>query len=76
MTTPKVFIVDAQTGSEILRDFNAEEMAQHKVDLATNEANKAQELAAFNAKKEAATKLVALGIDPKALGIDIESPVA
>lgn len=76
MTTPKILEIDVQTGAEVLRDFNADEMAQHAIDLAENEAKQAEELAASNAKKEAAAKLVALGIDPKALGIDIEVPIA
>jgi phosphopantetheinyl transferase (holo-ACP synthase) len=76
MTKPKILEVDAQTGEEVLRDFNAEELAQNQLDVAQNQAHQAQELAAFNAKKEAAAKLVALGIDPKALGLDIEIPVA
>ncbi len=76
MTTPKILQIDAETGAEVLRDFNADEMAQHQIDVAEDKAKQAQELAAANAKKEAAAKLVALGIDPKALGLDIESPVA
>ena len=72
-TTLKTFIVDAQTGAEELRQLNADELAQHEKDIAEFEANKAAELAKSNAKKEAAEKLVALGIDPKALGLDVES---
>ena len=75
MTTPKILQIDAETGAEVLRDFNADEMAQHEIDLAENQAKQAAELAASNAKKEAAAKLIALGIDPKALGIDIETVV-
>jgi len=73
MTTPKIFIFDGQSGQELLRDFNAEELAQNKKDIAEFEANKAAELAKSNAKKETAEKLIALGIDPKALGLDVES---
>ena len=73
MTNPKIFIFDGESGQELLRDFNAEELAQNKIDVAEFEANKAAELAKLNAKKEAAEKLIALGIDPKALGLDIES---
>jgi hypothetical protein len=76
MTTPKILEIDVETGLEVLRDFNADEMAQHQIDVAENQAKQAAELAAANTKKETAAKLVALGIDPKALGLDIEIPVA
>jgi hypothetical protein len=73
MTKLKILEVDAQTGEEVLRDFNAEELAQNQLDVAQNQAHQAAELAVLNAKKEAAAKLVALGIDPKALGLDVET---
>ena len=72
MTTPKAFIVDAETGVEELRNFNAEELVQHQKDVAKFEANKAAELAELEAKKEAATKLIALGLDPKLFGMNTE----
>ncbi len=71
MTTPKVFIVNAQTGEESLRDFNAAELVQHEKDVAEAAVTKAAELATFNAKKEAADKLLALGIDPTLLGLSV-----
>ena len=71
MTTPKIFIVDAQTGEESLRDFNATELVQHGKDVAEEAASKAAELATSNAKKEAADKLLALGIDPTLLGLSV-----
>ncbi len=69
MTTSKILEIDAQSGEQILRDYNSDEVKQNKIDTAENEANQAKELASLNAKKEAAAKLVALGIDPKALGL-------
>jgi hypothetical protein len=71
MTTPKVFIVNAQTGEESLRDFNAAELVQHEKDVSEAAATKAAELATSNAKKEAADKLLALGIDPTLLGLSV-----
>jgi hypothetical protein len=73
MTTPKIFIVDAQTGAELVRDFNATELTQLAKDLAEAEATHAAELAELNAKIAAAQKLVALGIDPKVFGLEVET---
>ena len=71
MTTPKIFIFDGQSGQELLRDFNAEELAQNKKDVAEAEAQKKAEAEAVKAKELAAAKLLALGIDPKLLGIHV-----
>jgi hypothetical protein len=71
MTTPKTFIVDAQTGVEELRDYNLEELAQHKIDLADAVAQKTAEAEEAKAKELAAEKLLALGIDPKVLGLHV-----
>ena len=72
MTTPKILEINAETGQEVLRDYNAGELTQNQIDSAQNQANQAEQLEIVNAKKEAAEKLIALGIDPKALGLDIE----
>ena len=34
MTTPKIFIVNVETGEEIIREFNADELAQQAIDVA------------------------------------------
>jgi rubrerythrin len=73
MTTPKIFIVDAQTGEELVRDLNTDELKQLSKDVAEAEANHAAELAELTAKIDAAQKLVALGIDPKVFGLEVET---
>ena len=72
MTNPQIKIVNIETGKEIVRDANAEELAQMEKDAA----NWAAELVAkaeAEAKKAAAeAKLAALGLtaeDLKALGL-------
>ena len=61
MTTPKTFIVDAQTGEEIIRELNAEELAQQAIDVAAQEAKTA---AAEQAKLDKEALLAKLGITP------------
>ncbi len=39
---PQVKIVDAETGEEIIRDANADELAQMEIDAANAEARKAE----------------------------------
>jgi len=34
MTTPQIKLVNAETGEEIERDMNPDELAQHKIDVA------------------------------------------
>jgi hypothetical protein len=72
MTKSQVKIVDATTGEEIVRDANADELAQMQADkLLNDELNKAQEDATA-AKTDAQAKLAALGLtteDLKALGL-------
>ena len=48
--TPQVKIVNAQTGEEIIRDANAEELAQMKIDVANSKAEKAEAVARATAK--------------------------
>jgi hypothetical protein len=72
MTISKTFIVNAQTGEEIIRELNADELAQEAIDIAEQEAKLiAAEQAEIN-KAAATAKLTALGLtteDLKALGL-------
>jgi len=56
---PQVKIVNAETGEEIVRDANAEELAQMEIDAATNAAAQAEAEAKATAK---AALLERLGI--------------
>jgi tryptophanyl-tRNA synthetase len=69
MTTPKIFIFDGESGEELVRDFNAQELAQNKKDLEEANAQTKAEAEEAKVKESAAEKLLALGIDPKALGL-------
>ena len=72
MTNPIIKIVNAETGEEVEREMNAQELAQYNADAAeaaAKEKAKAQETAA---KEAAQAKLAALGLttdDLKALGL-------
>jgi len=59
MTKPQVKIVNAETGEEIIRDANAEEIAQMEID-ATNAAARKAEIETKSAAK--AALLAQLGI--------------
>jgi hypothetical protein len=48
--TPQVKIVNAKTGEEIIRDANAEELEQMKIDVANSKAEKAEAVARATAK--------------------------
>ena len=73
MTNDNVYIYDHSTGEEIVREMTDKEQAERNAEIASNAAKKQAESveaeAVANAKAEAATKLTALGIDPKALGL-------
>jgi len=73
--TLEISIVNAETGEQIIREMNAEELALHQKDL-SDAAQKAAKEAALEAAKEAAqSKLVGLGLtsdDLKALGLQVE----
>jgi hypothetical protein len=73
MTNDNVYIYDHLTGKEIVREMTDKEQAERNAEIAANIAKKQAETieaeAVAMAKTEAATKLVALGIDPKALGL-------
>jgi hypothetical protein len=49
-TTPQVKIVNAETGEEIIRDANADELAQMETDQAIAEAQQAQTQAKATAR--------------------------
>ena len=56
-TKPQVKIVNVETGEEIIRDANAEEIAQMEIDAANNQAKLAEAEAKATAKAELLTKL-------------------
>jgi uncharacterized FlaG/YvyC family protein len=69
---PQVKIVNCQTGEEIVRDANAEEIAQMELDVANAARTKAEAQAKAEAKAAAQAKLEALGLtveDLQALGL-------
>ena len=71
-TKPQVKIVNCETGEEIIRDANAEEIAQMEIDAANELARKAEAEAKATAKAAAEGKLAALGLttdDLRALGL-------
>ena len=70
--TLQVKIVNCETGEEIIRDANAEEIAQMEVDAANATAKKAEADAKAQAKAAAEGKLAALGLttdDLRVLGL-------
>jgi hypothetical protein len=72
MTKPQVKIVNTQTGEEIVRDANAEELAQMEKDAASYAAELVAKAEAEAKKAAAEAKLAALGLtaeDLKALGL-------
>jgi hypothetical protein len=69
---PQVKIVNVETGEEIVRDANEQELAQMEIDNANAVARKAEEEAKAQAKAQAEGKLAALGLttdDLRALGL-------
>lgn len=72
MTNPQVKIVNIETGEEITRDANAEELAQIEKDAASWAAELVAKAEAEAKKAAAEAKLAALGLDAddlKALGL-------
>ena len=57
MTKPQIKIVDATTGEEIVRDANAEELAQMEVDAVNAATKKAEAEIKADAKAALLTKL-------------------
>jgi hypothetical protein len=57
MTKPMVKIVNAETGEEIEREMNAEELAQLELDKATEAASRAEAEAKANARAAVLAKL-------------------
>ena len=71
-TKPQIKIVNCETGVEIVRDANAEEIAQMELDAANALARKVGAEAKAQAKATAEGKLAALGLtidDLRALGL-------
>ena len=72
VSNPQVKIVNCETGEEIVRDANAEEIAQMQLDAANSATRKAEAEAKAQAKATAEGKLAALGLttdDLRALGL-------
>jgi len=72
MTKPQVKIVNSDTGEEIIREANAQEIAQMEADSLLNDQLNKIETEALAAKAAAEAKLAALGLtaeDLKALGL-------
>ena len=68
----KIMEINCETGEEIIRDANAEEIAQMELDAATAAARQAEVEAKAQAKAAAEAKLAALGLttdDLRALGL-------
>jgi len=71
-TKPQIKIVNCETGEEIVRDANADEIAQIDLDAANAKTRKAEAEAKAQAKATAEGKLAALGLttdDLRALGL-------
>jgi hypothetical protein len=69
---PQITIVNLETGEEITRDMNAEELAQMTLDQAEAAEKTAARAQAEAARTAAESKLAALGLDVddlKALGL-------
>ena len=69
---PQIKIVNVETGEEIIREANADEIAQMQKDAATHAAEQADIAARASAKEAAHAKLAAIGLtvdDLKALGL-------
>ena len=71
--TLKKYVHNAETDIVEVVEMTSEEISQREAEILLWEADKAEKVAAAQAaeeaKIEAATKLTALGIDPKALGL-------
>lgn len=57
MTKPQIKIVNLSNGEEIVRDANAEELAQIEIDAANDKARKAKDQAQASAKANLLAKL-------------------
>ena len=72
MSKPLIKFVNAETGEEIEREMNAQELAQLQIDKANSELEKQAYAEAVAKKSAAEAKLAALGLtadDLKALGL-------
>ena len=75
MTTPKIFLVNAETGAEVLRELNQDELEQLAIDQAKAQDEAEKEAAQNEAKQLAEAKLEALGFTADeliALGLKIK----
>lgn len=73
MTNDSIQIYDHATGETVIRELTDEEQVIRNQEIAEFAANEAAAIAkaeaAEQAKLDAVEKLIALGIDPKALGL-------
>jgi len=72
MTKPMIKLVNAETGEEIEREMNAQELTQYEKDQADAKATATKQAETEAAKSAALAKLAALGLttdDLKALGL-------
>jgi len=72
MTKPTILIVDAESGTETVREMNNAEFAQYEADQAEAQAQIVKAEAKAQAKAEAEAKLAKLGLtadDLRALGL-------
>lgn len=72
MTKPTILIVDAESGTETVREMNDAEFAQYEADQAEAQVQIGKAKAKAQAKAAAEAKLAALGLtteDLKALGL-------
>jgi hypothetical protein len=75
MTTPKIFLVNAETGAKVLRELNQDELEQLAIDQAKAQDEAEKEAAQNEAKQLAEAKLEALGFTADeliALGLKIK----
>lgn len=73
MTNENIYVYDHTTGEEMVREMTDQEQAERDAEVAAGVAKKQAEAVEAETiatlKTEAASKLTALGIDPKALGL-------
>lgn len=77
MTKPSITIYDHATGETVVREMDEIEYAEHLAITSQAQADKAARealaLSTETAKIEAVNKLIALGIDPLAFGLQVEN---
>ena len=79
MTKPSITIYDHETGETVVREMNEIEYAEHLAITQQAQADKAarEAVATQKAASKAVTieKLISLGIDPSALGLEPEATI-